>query len=639
VIENLANLDAVTRSAMESWRPPPKLTLSQWADEHFYLSAESAAEPGRWRTIPYQRGMMDAITDPSISYVYVIKSARVGYTKILDAAIGYYMHQDPCPMLVVQPTVDDAKGFSKEEIAPMIRDCPVLTPLILANEEEDVGPKAGGNTILHKKFPGGILSLVGANSGAGFRRISRRCVFFDEVDAYPPSAGSDGDPIKLGTKRTEYYWNRKIIAGSTPLVAGRSRIEELFKSGDQRRYFVPCPECGHMAPLVFRGDEGHRMTWPKGKPDEAFFTCQKNGCVIEHKHKRDLVERGEWRATADGQRGVASFHIWAAYSYSPNASWSQLAAEFEEANKAGTEQLKTFVNTALGETWVEQGDAPEWERLYNRREQYQIGSVPTGVEFITAGVDVQKDSFRYEVVGWGAGKVSWSLECGVIPCDTSDETSWMHLDQLLSRTYPGVTGLVFAIRMLAVDSGFNTQTVYSWARKYTGRVIAVKGVSTAKTLTGTPTPVDVTFKGKRIARGCKVWPVGVDIAKSEFYGWLRLPFSDPTPNGFCHFPEYGEDYFRQITSEQLVTTVTKQGFQKREWQLKPGVENHFLDARIYARAAASVLGVDRMVRKVEQSAPVVSAQVPTSARVQIPDSQRPSRNLPKRANTWLNKRR
>ncbi|AGC43264.1 phage terminase, large subunit [Myxococcus stipitatus DSM 14675] len=593
-MSDYADPGEVVRAARAAWAPPPKLTLSQWADEYFYLSAESSAEPGRWRTLPYQRGIMDAFTDSAVSYVSVIKSARVGWTKILGALIGYCIHQAPASILLVMPTVEDAKGTSKEEIAPMIRDCPVLTPLV--HEDADVAAtREGSNTILHKRYPGGVLSLVGANSGTGFRRISRKVVLFDEVDAYPVEAGRDGDPIKLGTKRTEYFWDRKIGAGSTPLIAGSSRIAELYEQGDQRRYFVPCPHCDHMAPFVWRGDGGHVMTFDKEKPDEATFTCQANGCVIEHKDKRAMVERGEWRA-AKPFAGHASFHIWTAYSYSPNASWAQLVREFLEA-KDDPVKLKVFVNTVLGETWVEKGEAPAWERLLARREQYQIGMVPAGVEGLTCGVDVQKDRWVYEVVGWALDKQSWSIDAGVIMGDTANLEEWAKVDALLVREFPTAAGGTMRVRTLAVDSGYRTNTVYNWGRNHPfSRVIAVKGVDEAKVIIGAPTAVDVTEGGKRIARGYKVWPVGVDIAKEELYGWLGLssPVNGaPFSSGFCHFPEYGEDYFKQLTAEQLVTSTDKKGREVRAWQKLPGRENHWLDARIYARAAAMRLGLDR----------------------------------------------
>jgi len=623
-----ASAASVIASARAVWRPPPRLSLSEWADRFFYLSAESSAQAGRWTTLPYQRGIMDAITDPTVTQVSVMKSARVGYTKCMNAAVAFHMHQNPCSMLVVQPTVDDAKGYSKEEIAPMLRDCPELAKIIFEDSEE-IGPKDSGNTILHKRFPGGVLSMVGANSGAGFRRISRRVVIFDEVDGYPPSAGSDGDPVKLGIKRTEFFHDRKILAGSTPLIAGHSRIEQLFEAGDQRRYYVPCPQCGHMDHLVFteRDSGGHFMKFDTEAPEGAHFVCSANGCVIEHHHKRDMVARGEWRGSKPFE-GHASFHIWAAYSYSPNATWAQIAAEFLEAKRGGREQLKTFINTVLGETWKEAGEAPDWERLYARREEYAIGSVPAGALFLTAGVDVQKDRWVYEVTAWGPNKESWLVEPGVIPGDTSDETQWTKLDELVGRTYPNPKGERLVIICLAIDSGFNTQMVYNWARRHErGRVIATKGVSTQRTLLGSPTPVDIKRNGQRIARGYKVWPVGVDIAKAELYGWLRLPAEPGTaiPPGFCHFPQVGADYFKQLTAEHLVTSTDKRrGYLKTEWQLIPGRENHYLDTRVMARVAAHLQGIDRIVTsRVLQSAPVVAAEEFASASPPVAPVTRP----------------
>ena len=196
----MTNLFELEKLAFEAFRPPKKLSLSEWADEYAYLSAESSAEGGRWRTQPYQIGIKDAITDPSIEQVTVMKSARVGYSKILNHVIGYHIHQDPCPMMIVQPTIEDATGYSKEEISPMLRDTPCLQGLV-----SDPKSKDGENTLLQKKFPGGTLGLVGANSARGFRRVSRRIVLFDEVDGYPPSAGTEGDQIKLGIRRAEWY--------------------------------------------------------------------------------------------------------------------------------------------------------------------------------------------------------------------------------------------------------------------------------------------------------------------------------------------------------------------------------------------------------------------------------------------------
>lgn len=592
-----ARADAVIGRSFLAWRAPERKRLSQWADQKFYLSAESAAEPGRWRSIPYQVGILDAFTDPDVEHVAVMKSARVGYTKCINAVIGYHIDEDPCPVMVVQPTIDDAQGYSKEEIAPMLRDCPSLAAKVPEAKTRD-----SENTILSKRFPGGSLSMVGANSPRGFRRVSRRVVLFDETDGYPPSAGSEGDQIALGIRRTEYYWNRKIGAGSTPTIAGVSRIERLFYEGDQRRYYVPCPHCGTFQVLRFGG-----FKWPAGKPEQAVYVCVGCGAEIEHVHKPAMVAAGEWRPGPHPQfpedpapgpfNGRASFHIWAAYSYSPNASWGQLCAEFVAATKAGPESLKTFVNTVLGEPWREKGEAPEWQRLYDRRELYKSGTCPRGVLFLTAGVDVQKDRLVYEVVGWGRGKVSWSIDYNVIPGDTATAAPWKGLEALLDRKFPHAGGGLLGVSVLAVDSGFNTQNVYAWCRRFPmSRVIAVRGVSTAHLLIGTPSRVDVTVSGRKLKRGYKVWPVASHVAKSELYGWLSLdrPTGDePAPPGFLHFPEYADEWFKQLTAEQLVSSKSRKGYTVISWEVIPGRENHALDARVYARAAAAVAGLDR----------------------------------------------
>ena len=604
---------------MQAWRPPPRVTLDEWATRNFVLSSETAAEPGRWHSLPYQVEIMNSISDPAITQVTLQKSARVGYTLVLSTAIGYFMDADPTTILVCQPTVEDAKGFSKETIAPMLRDVPVLARIVFRDlEERGKGPKDPTATLTHKAFPGGTLSLIGANSGTGFRRVSRRVVMFDEVDAYKPSAGSEGDPIELGMKRAETFHNRKIIAGSTPLIAGSSRIEEMFLEGDQRRYHVPCPHCSHMDFLAFRERQdkrGHVMRWPDGQPELACFECSANGCVIEHKDKRWMVERGEWRPDNPSVVDHRSYHLWSALSYSPNATWGQIAARFLKAKRGGPEKLKTFVNTELGETWHERGEAPDWERLYERREQYQIGTVPAGVLVVTAGVDVQKDRFVVEVVGWDADRRSSSIEALELHGDTAHDSTWAQLDELLTRTFPGADGRVFTIAKLAIDSGYNTQMVYAWARaKGMALVMACKGVAGPRAIVGAAVPVDVTVRGRKIQRGHRMWPIGVDVAKGELYGWLGLARGageDPPP-GWCRFPEYGEEFFKQLTAEHLVTVVNRRTRRAtHEWQVLPNRENHYLDARILARAAAAVLGIDRLPRG--DRAPAPPAQPPAAA--------------------------
>lgn len=576
------------------------MTGSQWADANYYMSAESSASPGKWKTLPYQRGWMDACTDPAVEEVSVQKSARTGFTQSIGAIIGYYMEHDPCPMSVVQPTLELAEIYSKEFIAPMLRATPVLSKIMFEDSEEKA--KDSNNKILHKHFPGGVLSLIGANSGAGFRMVSRRVMFYDEPDGYTQSAGKDGDQLSLGKRRTEAYWNRKNIAGCTPLISGTSKIEELYKAGDQRRYYVPCPHCSHMDYLTFREtrEGGHYMRWDKDDGSDAHFICRKCGCEIEHKHKNGMVARGEWRAHAPF-KGHASFHIWAAYSPNINASWAQIASEWIAADKSkNPEKLKTFINTVLGEVWEERGDSPDWEKLYNRREPYRLNTIPEGALFLTAGLDVQKDRVVYEVTGWGRERCSWVIDTGVLPGDTSDHSEkgpWTKVFQLLGRVWERKNGFHVRISMLAVDSGAFTQSVYQFAWKAgAARVMAVKGDDGIhRQLVASPTVVDVDWEGQRVTRGTKKWLVGSDVAKNELYGWMRLKADGEVfPPGYLHFSQdLGEDYFKQITAEQLVPHKLKNGRVLMKWEPKANQENHWLDCKVYSRAAAFVVGLDR----------------------------------------------
>jgi phage terminase large subunit GpA-like protein len=580
----MAEVSDLAREALRAWKPPDKLTLSEWADRHFYLSAESSAEAGRWHTLPYQKGIMDAITDPSIEQISVMKSARVGYTKCLNACIAFHIHQDPCPMMLVQPTIEDAQGYSKEEIAPMLRDTPVLRGLVSESKAKD-----GANTILQKQYPGGTLGLVGANSPRGFRRVSRRIVMFDETDGYPPSAGPEGDQIKLGIRRTEYYWNRKIIAGSTPTLKDASRIERLFAQGDQRRYFVPCPDCDHMQYLKWS-----HMRWDD-QYSPVHYVCEQCGVLIPHSKKRWMVERGKWRATAPGNGKHASFHVWAAYSYSPNASWDNLRDEFLEA-KSDPEALKTFVNTVLGESWEDDYAAKVGaDSLLERAEFYEHRMIPAEASALTIGCDVQDNRLSLSVWAWGREEEGWLIDRQVIHGDPSRPEPWKQLDEILLRPFKHALGGELRPDVVCIDSGgHHTMEVYQYARERQNMgVIAIKGQSQkGKPPIGKATKVDLNIKGKALKKGAEVYPVGSDTVKSLLFG--RLKHNEPGP-GFLHFyAEAGKEYFEELTAEKQITRFVR-GYPERVWVKKSSQRNEALDELVYAYSA-----LNRMYQKYDR---------------------------------------
>ncbi len=570
-------------------KPEPLLTVSQWADRYRTLSQRASAEPGPWRTdrTPYLREIMDSLSPSStVERVVFMKGSQIGGTECGNNWIGYIIHQAPGPMMAVQPTVEMAKRNSKQRIDPLIEESRALKELV-----RDPRSRDSGNTILAKEFPGGVLVMTGANSAVGLRSMATRYLFLDEVDGYPGDVDGEGDPVNLALARTRTFARRKILMVSTPKIAGRSRIEKAYEESDQRRYWVPCPHCREFQVLKMA-----RLRWPEGLPEKAVYVCEHCNREIENYQKAAMIERGQWRRGAAGDGRTAGFHLSSLYSPVGWLAWADAAKMFVEAQKS-TELLQVFVNTVLGETWVERGEAPEWRRLYDRREDYQLGTVPAGGLLLTAGADVQRDRIEVQVVAWGRGKESWLVDYVVLDGDTSRPEVWRSLTQLQQTTYPHAGGSRLPILRLAIDSGYETQAVYAWARTQApGRVLVVKGQESGAVAVGQPTAVDVSHAGTKVKRGVKVWPVATALLKSELYGWLRLErptdeSGEPHPPGYCHVPMLNEEFFRQLTAEHLVSREVK-GYSKTEW-VKIRERNEALDTRIYARAAASICGIDR----------------------------------------------
>jgi phage terminase large subunit GpA-like protein len=367
---------------------------------------------------------------------------------------------------------------------------------------------------------------------------------------------------------------------------------------------VPCPHCREQQTL-----ELENLRWPEGRPRDAEYACAHCGSPIGERHKTWMLEHGEWRPTAPGDGRTAGFHLSSLYSPVGWFSWADAAEMYEHAQKT-PDLMKGFVNTVLGLPFEEEAEAPEWQRLYDRREAYRSGIVPERGLFLTAGVDVQKDRIEVEVVAWGRGKESWSVDYRVIEGDTARAEVWAKLDAVLAKDWPHAIGHTLPIGVMCVDAGYATQDVYAWVRRHPQAswgpagaaarqprtAVAVKGRDQDTALLLSVSRGDAG--GKR--RGLRVWSVGTPVAKGELYRWLKLEW--PTeealdagasyPPGACHFPQYGEEYFKQLTAERLVTRIVK-GFPRGSWEKEPGCRNEALDCRVYARAAAAIYGLDR----------------------------------------------
>lgn len=595
--------DQVYREAfLRGIQPDPKITVTEWAEAHRILSPMGSNEAGPYRVsrTPYWREPMDVLSvHCSVERCTIMKAAQLGATEFGNNWIGYIIDICPAPTMFVAPTEKLCAKISRQRLDPMFADSAVLRGKIHATKARD-----SSSSLLLKTFPGGMLALVGANAPTGFRSMPARFLMRDEVDDYPGDVGNEGDPLLLSERATTTYPdNRKILDISTPTVEGRSRIDTEFKRGDQRYYHVPCPHCATHQRLEWTNLKFDRTLPPKEAGEGAAFACVECGGVIEEHHKTKMLAGGIWIPERPERSDYhRSYHISAFYS--PWKKWAAIVERFLNA-KGKPAELKTWVNHDLGETWKEKGEAPEWEVLYRRRESYPVGKVPVGGLVLTMGVDVQKDRIEAEVVAWGAPNEgeslgeSWSVEYFILPGSPNESAVWADLSDLVRRSFPREGGADLRISRVAVDSGGHwTQNVYRWGRKQSVRqVMIIKGSGRMSVVLQPPRVVDVKVKGKRLRRGIKLWMIGVGLVKEDLYGRLHIesPLNDgdPFPGGFCHFPEYPDTFFQQLTAERLVPEVIR-GYRVYKWKLPMGQANEALDCRVYAMAAAESIGIPRM---------------------------------------------
>lgn len=576
-------------------RPIPRYTVSEWADKYRFLTSVSSAEPGRYRTnrTPYLKEIQDHLGKTSDAQEIVFqKGSQIGATETMNNFVGYSIHINPSIILLVMPTEEAIKKNSRTRIKPMIDSAPVLNDRI-----RKVGSKDAENTITSKSFPGGVLLMIGANSPVGLASTPAAKIMMDEVDRFPLSAGAEGSPVDLARARARTFQNRKIFLASTPTNEGESVINAEFKDGDQRYYNVPCQGCGD--PFVFRFE---LLTYDEGKPETVRMACPECGFLHEERHKTIMLENGVWIPTAvSSSPRKFSYHLSALYSPAGFYAWEELIRDYLKV-KNDVNKYRTFVNTVLGETFKIKGDAPDSENLYNRRESYEIGTIPEGVYFLTMGVDIQGDRIEGEVVGWGRGRESWSIEYFVFVGDTSKPEVWEKLSNQITKQYE-CSGSMMSINLTCVDAGYKTSTVYDFTSKFPySKVVPIMGRSGNKdVMVSPPRAYNVARSGKKIDSR-KIWILSVDLLKSELYGFLKLKpaeiegengFKEIYPEGYCHFPQYDRHYFKMLTAEQQVQVINKKGYAEYQWTLKSGARNEALDIRNYARAAAYIIGIDR----------------------------------------------
>jgi len=568
----MATLELMRRNALQSLRPPPDMATADWIEANIHLPATASALPGRMKLWAYQRGICDALDDPEVERVTVMKSARIGYTALLSGVIASYVSNSPAPILAVQPTADDARDFAVDleqtfEASPSLRG--------LLSDETD---ETGRSTLLNRRFPGGSLKFLAAKSPRNLRRHTAKILALDEIDGYEIS--QEGDPIALAEMRTMTFRDRKILAGSTP-VFDYGPITRTYDKSDKRIYECCCPSCGDFSDVRWPD-----IRWNEGDPDSAHWVCPSNGCVVEERHKPSMVGKGRWRATAPDVKGHAGFHVNALISPHHNARWGKLAAEFLLA-KQSPETLQTFTNLVLGEPWRTDGEDLDEHALFNRREPFSLSAIPEEVLFITVGVDCQDDRLEAVIMGHGRADI-FVLGHRIFWGPIDGEDAWRDLDAMLRETWPHPKGGTLKVDAAVIDSGDggHTDIVHSFTRPRFGRrIVSGKGVS------GFSRPFLQKSGGKGQAA---LWLVGSDAVKSQVFARLARG------TGFRFGDALEAVFFEQLASERKIVRYVRGTPQARFERIK-GKRAETLDGVVYAWAARSLIGMNLDRRKEDLS--------------------------------------
>lgn len=569
-------VDEFIRSISEAIKPDSRQPIAAWAEEFRVLPPDSP-EPGPWRNgrTPYLVGIMDALSPGSgFRETYLKKGHQLGGSALGENFIGHCITTAAGNILAVFATIEDAEKWELSRFEPMRESTAELRRRIRDRDE-----KGADNTKRRKKFPGGFIQLIGANRPGGLKSSTMRYVLLEEMDEYAGDIGDQGAPEDLARKRTSNFGRKaRIFGNSTPTVEGASPIDRNYKRGDQRKYFVHCPDCGEAQ--FFKWGQ---MKWPDGQPEKVAYACEACGVLNpESVWKTKGYERAEWIATAKGEPGVASFHLPSMYAPVGWRPWVQMAADWIAA-QTDPIALKAFINNELAECWEDLRGQIKSAEIGKRREDYELRTIPKGCLVLVMSVDTQGNRLEYKILGLGRNKRHWVIDYGVIDGDPAKDDVWNRLTVLREKPITNSFGVPMRVQACAIDSGgHHTHEVYHYARLYRhAGVFAVKGHATkGKPVIGRPSTVDVNHKGRTIKGGVQLWMVGTDTGKDLLFNYIASD-EEAVPNDrFLHFPMgLSDDYFEQLTAEVYDAD-------KKAWRKLPGRRNEVIDLFVYGFAAA-----------------------------------------------------
>lgn len=589
-------LNKTIKKSIQLFKPPEDISVSEWADKYRRLSAENSAEAGKWKTsrTKYLKEIMDAFTDAKVNHLVVVAASQVGKTEMLLNMLGYVIAIDPGPSMFVVPTLDNAKDFTKRRVAPAIRDTAVLKEKVSTAKSRD-----SSNTMLKKKYPGGMVTFTGSNSPTDLASVPARYIFGDELDRWTKDAGGEGDPWGLLEARTTTFYNSKMVEVSTPTRKGDSKIEEEFLKGTQEYYCIQCPHCREFHFIRFQDIDYKFSSKVINKKkqyivESTSYICPECGCISSENEMKS--QEAKWIAQNPDayQNGVRSF--WINAFISPWMKWEKIVLRFLQAED-DPQKLQVVYNTLFGETWQDEEEAEGEEELLERREVYEA-ELPDGVLCLTCGVDTQANRLEYEVVGYGREEESWGIKKGVIPGKPDEDSTWEMLDEIIDKTWIFKNGKGLKISLTFVDSGgLYTQDVYMQCRKRKNkRVFAIKGANKADTPFINPPKQTKIIVQEKFVGMTWLYYIGVDSGKEKIMSNLHVKEAGKR---YCHFPAnedrgYDEEYFTQLLSERVVYKNNKW-----VWEKVPGRRrNEALDCRNYANAARYSLNLD--FDKIEQ---------------------------------------
>lgn len=596
--ERAAKLNACLSKVLSAMKPPEKITVSEWADKNRRLTSESSAEVGKWRTsrTPYMLDILNCFNDPKIEHIVVVAASQVGKSEFINNTIGYCITQDPGPILLVEPTTEDAKAYSKERIAPMIRETKCLRKAVAAPKSRD-----SSNTVLQKAFMGGMLTLTGSTEAHALCSRPIRYLFGDERDRWAASAGSEGNPWELALARTTTFYNRKMIEVSTPTIKGASNIASAFESGTKERWKTKCRHCGEYSEIRFKDIHFDHEVIGKTEKDEKIFNikeivygCPNCGAVSTEQEVKK--QPSKWVAEAPE---AAKLHktrsFWLTAWVSPWATWHEIILQFLQAD-GNPEKLQVVYNTKFGELWENRGNLQSEEDVMARREEYKA-ELPDGVLALMCGVDTQDNRLEYEVVGYGHFGEKWGIKKGIIMGIPNTNEVWERLDDVIDHKYKFADGVSLRISLTFVDEGghFTQEVRRRCLERQCKNVFAIKGaqsesVNRSIPYTSPPRKQKIIIEGKYIDSAW-VYEIGVDAGKQKIFSNLRV--QTPGAN-YCHFPlrdDYGKEYFKSLMSETWVHDKKRKN--PWHWEKIPGHErNEALDCRNYANAAFEVVDPD-----------------------------------------------